>query len=213
MTGTGNKVFAVISQDSDTRYGLIDSPLTLDPIYDYDVGIAHHDWPDTCFVGDSIRIGGVVKNFGQVFVLSFLIIFQLDSIYHQTLNVIGLQPDSTRGFYFLTLWVNEPGTFSFFCSTALAGDQNHANDGGWWTIVVLPRQGLEEKIVSPVDIRQNGMLNTTLMTVAQFKSQVLHSKFNPEIYAPTGRRLTPDKIRKGIYLVKTGSMKKIIILD
>ena len=209
---TGNKVYAVISQDSDTQFALIDSSLTLDTIYDYDVGIAHHDWPDTCYVGDSIRVGGIVKNFGRS-VATFQIIFQLDSIYRQTQNVIGLLPDSTRGFYFLTIFTAIPGIFSFFCSTAYSRDQNHANDGGWWIVVVLPRQGLEEKIVSPIDIKQIGILKTSVMTITQFKSQVLNSKFNPEIYTPIGRKLELDKIRKGIYFVKTDKMQKIIILE
>ena len=191
-----------------------------DTIYDHDVGVFNFTLFDTIYVGDSIRLHPGVKNYGRFIAANFpvtIVFYSEDSlpVYEETIIVMYLPvSDSLTLGDYGTREFSQPGTYVVMkCSTMLYEDENPANDGGKKRAIVLPRPNLEEKTKGQIEIERNTTLKSTIMTVAQFKIQILNSNPRPKIYSLLGNSILLENINEGVYFLKTKSTQRKVILQ
>ncbi len=171
----------------------------------FDVGIEDFR-PDTVIAGDTFHIQVDIRNYGHITFPTFCLAFETNW-YSDTIFISPMAPGALVTVDFGFFVAPDSGLIPVKC-TLCVPDENQANNGGIFVIVVLPRPAIHSN-----DTRQTPRLKTSVMTITQFRSQVLNSKFKPEIYTPAGRRLRLEKIKKGIYFVKTNKIQKIVLLE
>jgi hypothetical protein len=184
----------------------------VDSIFYRDVGIVDFR-PDTVNAGEPLVAEADVWNYGEITETFGILLEYSDSTYYysDTKTVTGLPPfcGITVGF---DNWIApvETGYFAVKC-TLLVNDSNPSNNGGIYLIYVRPSQSIKEMDI-PIVANHTNELNTRIMTITQFKSQLLKPKSRLEIYIPNGNRITPERINPGIYFIKTDQIRKIVII-
>ena len=95
-----------------------------------DMGVTEMNLPNTLKLGDSLKISVVVKNFGTAAQSNFPVKYSINSGPAVTENFTAtLAAGATATKTFAAAWKpRTEGTYRFTASTALAGDENPAND-------------------------------------------------------------------------------------
>ncbi|MDH5186313.1 MAG: hypothetical protein OEZ20_02320 [candidate division WOR-3 bacterium] len=185
----------------------------VDSIFYRDLGIVDVR-PDTINAGEGLAVEVDVRNYGEVTETFEVIIgwWGPNHSYYEDSYLVELNPG-------LTVTVQSD---SFLCSidsgdfpvrcTIPFNDSNPNNNGGIYIIYVRPSQFIKEMNIPIVD-NQTNELNTRIMTITQFRSQILTPKSGMEIYKVNGKRIAPERISPGIYFVKTNQTRKIVIIE
>lgn len=179
----------------------------------FDLGVVDFR-PDTINAGESWVAEADVWNYGERGE-TFDILFEYrDStfVYSSCKTVVALSPNSGITVQFDSILLSaDSGTISVKC-TLLVNDSNPNNNGGIYLIYVRPSQSIKE-MDNPIVTNHTNELSTRIMTIIQFRNQILKPKYEFEIYNPNGKRITPERINPGIYFIKTDLIRKIVIIE
>lgn len=179
----------------------------------YDLGIVDFR-PDTINAGEPWVPEADVWNYGENAETFDILLEYSDStfVYTDCITVSALPPACgiTVDFNSVRLGADS-GYFAVKC-TLLVNDSNPNNNGGLYLIYVRPNQSIKE-MDTPVISNHTNVLSARIMTTTQFRAQILKPKYELEIYMSNGKRITPKRIKPGIYFIKTDQIRKIVILE
>ncbi len=114
----------------------------------HDVGVTAILVPsDTNYIGDSLEPRAIIRNFGSNSE-TFDVWFWVGNSYSDRRN-ITVSAGEVDTVDFAEWYADSLGEFETRCSTALAGDENPANDQRTGTVLVLPGTGVEEGLKRP----------------------------------------------------------------
>jgi hypothetical protein len=183
-------------------------PQACDTTHDHDIGVLNFRLWDTCHVEDTIWFQPVVKNLGRFteFVVVGYGLYADDStLVYSGSAVLMMSPGDSDSldvpfprFRTFTL----PGTYIVFsCTASCDSDRNPANNGGKKRAVVLPSQAVEEDPMASLSSESGWAPLSRLMRAAEFTELILDPKLRLQVFDPTGRRVEPAKVNRGIYFV------------
>jgi outer membrane protein assembly factor BamB len=181
----------------------------------FDVGIDSFPLPDTIEPGPIETIQVWVKNYSSI-VLDVPVAFSLYDVTTDTILIgtdtlvaSGLPPNQRIRVDFPSFYAVDTGIYLFECSTVLQ-DQNPSNDCRRKIVVCRILQGIVD---GTNRIEFSERIKATVMTTAQFKSQLAKLPSKLKIYTPTGQKVDPARISRGICFLKLESkILKIVII-
>ncbi len=180
--------------------------------FDYDIGIETIPVPDTIGLGQDFTAQAVIKNYGSTRFSNVLeIVCEIRDtnsvpIFVDTIACyLILVPDETDTVFFDIR--PGPGFLSF--EILFINDSNPSNNKKIKRIYRrLPAIEELQKPFVPTHIPK-----PTVMKIEQFKSYILKSKPEPKIFGIDGRRIKVERVRQGIYFIKTRTGdKKVVII-
>ncbi len=194
---------------------LIDSICVLR--FDFDIGIETIPLPETLVFFSFDSSEAIIRNFGTISVFDSLIfgftIYIRDSILPYIelpiFAFLDLMPDDTvrvgiGGFVALLY----PGEWLLSYEIWL-NDGNPLNNKKFKRVII--------RYPAIKELRQNPFshfsLKSTVMKIDQFKSSILKSEPESEIFDINGRRIKIERVKEGIYFIKTRTGdKKVVII-
>jgi hypothetical protein len=174
--------------------------------YFFDVGIDSCSLSDTIGPGEPILVW--VRNYSSFVVdipVSLKVYDIMDTlfpVFAQTLTAVAVPPNQRECVGFDSWYVGgdtEQRTYLFKFSTG--PDDNPLNDTLSRVVVVRRHQGILEETNQEESLER---IKATVMSVAQFQSQLLELKSKLKIYTATGQEVKPTGISRGIYFLKMG---------
>jgi hypothetical protein len=168
----------------------------------HDVGVAAIIMPaDTLYFGDSLQPTAIVRNYGTSNE-TFDVWFWVGNGYSDSRNVT-VSAGEIDTVDFDEWYADSLGEFETRCSTALAADENPANDELAGTVLVLPGTGVEEGLKRPVSFAlENALPNPFNRTTEIRYALPRTAKVDLSVYSAAGtlvRRLVSTAADAGWY--------------